>query len=169
MTSQQYQTFCCSPCEQPVKALIKAGITLQTGSSQLCYSDVLLRSEENICSWHRNCSAQVLLLYFGTALQWPPKGRGRALSCDVLLSSWPLLFLTFHGLAAGRSVCSALTAVPGFAFAVFKQISFSLFQLIHSWLVSLGLGSGGISRLVSSGEECLQMLGHFQNSSRGFD
>lgn len=135
MTSQQYQTFCCSPCKQPVKALIKAGITLQTGSSQLCYSDVLLRSEKNICSWHRNCSAQVLLLYFGTALQWPPKGRGMALSCDVLLSPWPLLFLTFHGLAAGRSVCSALTAMPGFAFAVCMQISFSLFPLIHSWLI----------------------------------
>lgn len=78
----------------------------------MCYSDVLLRSEENICSWHRNRSVQVLLLDFGTALQWPPKGRGLALSCEVLLSSWPLLFLTFHGLAAGRSVCSALRAMP---------------------------------------------------------
>lgn len=71
---QQYQTFSCSLCKQPVKALIKAGITLQTGSFQLCYSVVLLRSEENICTWQRNCSSQIHL-YFGTELQWPLKGR----------------------------------------------------------------------------------------------
>lgn len=142
---------------------------MQTGSSQLCYSDVLLGCEENICSWHRNCSAQVLLLYFGTALQWPPKGRCLALFCDVILSSWPLLFLTFHGLAAGRSVCSALTAMPGFAFAVFMQISFSLFPLIPSWLIVPVPRTGGIVGLVSSGEECLQMLWHFQNSTQVFD
>lgn len=147
MIPQGYQTCSCSPCEQPVKTLIKAGITLQTGSLRSCYSDVLLRSEENIRSWHRNCSSQVYLLYFGTVLQWPLKGRGLPLSWDMLSSSWPLLFLTFHGLTAGSSVCSALTTMPAFAFAVFtlsRSLSPSFCWYTPGWYcLSLGVGSGG--------------------------
>lgn len=115
---QRHQTFSCSPCEQPVKALIKAGVTLQTGSLQLCYSNVVLRSDKNICSWHRNCSLRFTLC-LSVQYRSGPSRAGLCHRPDTLSSSWPLLFLTVHGFTASSSVCSALTMMPGFAFAVF--------------------------------------------------
>lgn len=117
----------------------KADIALQTGSSQLCYSDILLRCEENICSWHRNYFSWVHLLYFGTELQWSLKWEGLLLSWDMFSSSWPVLFLTFHGLTGANSACRALAVMPAFAFVVFSlsKSLFPLFLLIHSWLILL--------------------------------
>lgn len=156
---QRYRTFFCSPCKQPLKALINQALHCKQA---VCSCAILMFHKVVKKTYVPDIETALLWLPFCISAQYR-SSSSRAGFCSCLgYALFPLASsVSRFSWAHCSSICGAVIKIPVFAFAVFMlSSSFSLLLSVCSepLLPFPRSRLGGILETVSPGEQCLQTL-----------